>query len=470
MFRRHLLTTTAVTALAALGLVAPAHAAVGSPSAGPLADCLTLSTPTCYAPRQFLTAYGIAPLLDRGIDGHGETIVMPEFVSTVSTPGATDIRADLARFDGLFGLPPARLQVITRFAGASTPYLANGEEAGDVEVAHEVAPGAAIRVVLLPETDVTATYIQALRYAASLGTVVSVTAGYGEMCVTSAQVMALNAALRVDELRHVTVVAASGDSGAAIERCSDSDPFTKGVNLPAADPLVLSVGGTELQADHTTGQYIGETAWNTPPPVLPLGVVASNGGFSGLFTRPAYQDGVPGAGAMRGVPDVAADADQATGPALAFETDGGYAIVPGGGTSAGAPFWAGIMALADQYAGRPLGFVNPAIYAIGRSHLYHSAFHDITEGGNTAVFPSGTVTGYSAGPGWDPVTGWGSPDAQVLVPLLGQPSISGSEYKSGPEPLPACPPSLAGVAPHRYMLPVVADAPPRRCFPGYAGA
>ena len=155
-------------------------------------------------------------------------------------------------------------------------------------------------------------------------------------------------------------------------------------------------------------------------PVLPAGAVASNGGFSNLFTRPAYQDGEPGIGAMRGVPDVAADADPATGPALAVETDGGYVIVPGGGTSVGAPFWAGIMALADQYAGRPLGFVNPAIYAIGRSRLYYSAFHDITEGNNTVVFPSGTVTGYSAGPGWDPVTGWGSPDAQVLVPLLSQ--------------------------------------------------
>ena len=159
-----------------------------------------------------------------------------------------------------------------------------------------------------------ASYTQALRYAASLGSVVSVTAGLGEQCFTSAQVTALNAALRTDELRHVTVVASSGDSGAANSPCTAAAPFTKGVNLPAADPLVLSVGGTELQAGHTTGQYIGEIAWNTPSPALPLGVVASNGGFSSLFTRPAYQDGAPGAGAMRGVPDVAADADLATGP------------------------------------------------------------------------------------------------------------------------------------------------------------
>ena len=77
------------------------------------------------------------------------------------------------------------------------------------------------------------------------------------------------------------------------------------------------------------------------------------------------------------------------------------------------------MALADQDAHRDLGFVNPAIYRIARSSSYHDAFHDITTGSNiqTMPYPGGTA-GYPAGPGWDPVTGWGSPDAQVLVPLL----------------------------------------------------
>jgi subtilase family serine protease len=90
-----------------------------------------------------------------------------------------------------------------------------------------------------------------------------------------------------------------------------------------------------------------------------------------------------------------------------------------GGTSASAPLWAGVIALADQYAKRHLGFVDPAIYQIARSSHYHEAFHDITAGpANTAEFPNGTITGYRAGPGWDPVTGWGSPNARVLVPLL----------------------------------------------------
>ena len=94
------------------------------------------------------------------------------------------------------------------------------------------------------------------------------------------------------------------------------------------------------------------------------------------------------------------------------------------GTSQSAPTWAGIMALADQYAKRHLGFVNPAIYQIARSSKYNSAFHDVVAGpSNFAKFHKTTVTGYHAGPGWDPVTGWGSPNAQVLVPLLAQYSL-----------------------------------------------
>jgi subtilase family serine protease len=80
--------------------------------------------------------------------------------------------------------------------------------------------------------------------------------------------------------------------------------------------------------------------------------------------------------------------------------------------------WAAVIALADQYAGRHLGLVNPALYQIGRGGHSHQAFHDVTAGNNTPKFSGKKFVGYSASPGWDPVTGWGSPDAQVLVPLL----------------------------------------------------
>jgi subtilase family serine protease len=179
-------------------------------------------------------------------------------------------------------------------------------------------------------------------------------------------------------------------------------------SLPASDPLVLAVGGTTLDVAWATGAYHGEMAWSA-------GTEASGGGYSTLFARPAYQDGVARAGATRGVPDVAADADASTAMALTFT---GGVLYPAQGTSAATPLWAGVIALADQQAGRHLGFVNPARYAIARGPAYHRAFHDVVTGDNSVLWPTGVVTGYSAGPGWDPVTGWGSPDAQYLVPLL----------------------------------------------------
>jgi subtilase family serine protease len=402
-----------------------------SPPDGSLFDCLTAAAPpTCYGVPQFRVAYGIQPLLDRGINGRGETVVLLEPAQKPSAQGVSDVRQDLALFDRLFGLPVTRLQVITSLDRTATPYLSGNEEAGDAEMVHAVAPGAAIRVILLPAFSgsaqaVITAYAEALRLAPAYGAVVSISAGLGEHCFTSAEVSALHSALQADQDRHVTVIAGSGDNGAAIAPCPGTTAPRKGVNLPASDPLVLAVGGTSLQASHTTGVYLGETAWNTPlPPDTPLPPgnqeppVASNGGFSSLFPRPSDQAGVAAIGPARGVPDVAADAGTATGMAIAFDIQGGYIIGPADGTSAGGPFWAGIVALADEYAGRPLGFLNPAIYRIGRSPLYHSAFHDVTTGDNTVKYPQGTVTGYRAAPGWDPVTGWGSPIAHVLVPLL----------------------------------------------------
>ena len=104
--------------------------------------------------------------------------------------------------------------------------------------------------------------------------------------------------------------------------------------------------------------------------------------------------------------------------ALDFSVDGKDHFIGAGGGSAAVPLWAAVIALADQYAGRDLGFVNPALYQIARSAYYHQAFHDVTTGTNTVKFGTQTIAGYQAAPGWDPVTGWGSPNAQVLIPLL----------------------------------------------------
>jgi subtilase family serine protease len=401
-----------------------------SPSGGSTADCDSVTT--CYTPQQLQVAYGVRPLLDRGINGRGETVVLPELAeSQLNPPDVTDMRQDMAAFDRLFHLPAARLRVVTTLAGASSPWLAYGEEVLDVEMVHALAPGATLVIVLVPSTaldntpNAVASAVASLRLGSSLGDVISASeAGQvgGEHCVSRAQARSVNAALQEAASRHVTVVAASGDTGAAEERCSlnPGPSFTpvKGVTLLASDPLVLGAGGTSLTASHTTGAWQGETAWGLPYGDPGSLFQASAGGFSRLFPRPGYQDGVPAISATRGVPDVSADANGHTGMAIVLSDGGRTMIRNSGGTSASAPIWAALIALADQYAGHRLGFVNPAIYRIARSRSYHQAFHDITAGDNTAEFPPTTITGYRAAPGWDPVTGWGSPDAQVLIPLL----------------------------------------------------
>jgi subtilase family serine protease len=427
----------AATALAAPGSSSVRRAQV-APTSG--ADCVSLNA--CYTPRQLEVAYGVQPLLQRGIDGRGETVVLPELAeSQLSPPRVTDLRQDLAAFDRLFHLPASHLRFVSTFAGPKDPWLANGEEVLDAELVHTIAPRAALTILLVKGTSLdsadqaVAASVAALRLGASEGGVISLSpAGQigGEHCVDHAQLTRLNAALQADADHHVTVVAATGDTGAAGEPCALIDALSAGISssftprkevgLVASDPLVLGAGGSTLDASHTTGTWVGETTWGLPDGTPGTGFQASGGGFSHLFHLPSYQEGVPGIGSMRGVPDVAADANPNpdTGlPVVTSNAGGGYTVSAHGGTSASAPIWAGIIALADQNAGRHLGFVNPAIYRIARSSHYHQALPDITTGkSSTAEFPHGTITGYRAGPGWDPVTGWGSPNAKVLVPLL----------------------------------------------------
>jgi subtilase family serine protease len=413
----------------------PASTAARAP--GGTADCV--SAAVCYSPRQLEVAYGVRPLLQRGIDGRGETVVLPELAeSRLDPPRVTDLRQDMTGFDHLFRLPAARMRVVTTLAGAGSPWLAFGEEVLDAELAHALAPHAALVILLLPSTalDSTAKAVAAavaeLRLGPALGSVMSISAAGqigGEHCVSRAQADRVNAALQGAVSHGMTVVAASGDIGAAAYQCDLYSALTgtppaapaKGVLLLASDPLVLGVGGTSLTASQATGTWISETAWGLAsgnPGNRDGSFQASGGGFSQLFTRPTYQASVAGIGAARGVPDVSADASDRTGVAVVFSNGTQDTVQSHGGTSASAPIWAALIALADQYAGRRLGLVNPAIYQIARSPRYHQAFHDITTGNNTAQFPSATITGYQAASGWDPVTGWGSPDARILIPLL----------------------------------------------------
>jgi subtilase family serine protease len=426
--------SSGTTARGAASSLASPEAAVAAAAS----SCLSPPAASCYAPYLFRAEYGIQPLLDRGIDGRGETVtVLVPAPSPLSAepcappctigkgPDTSDIRHDLAVFDSEFGLPATRVEVVTSLAGAAAPWQATDEEAQEVEIVHAVAPAATLRLVLLPsnamDSAATATpdMIAGLRLAVSGTDVAVIDWSLGEHFFTTAQAAQMHSILLGAEARHVTVVANSGDNGGFSDTWWEGTAV-KEVSLPASDPLVLAVGGTTLTGNPSAFAYTGETVWNAQDSgSFTGGWGASGGGFSNLYARPAYQDGVPGISAMRGVPDVAGDAGPNDGWATMVTTGGKTSIGNGSGTGPAAALWGGLMALADQYARHDLGFVNPAIYRIARSPRYHQAFHDITTGSNiqTMAYPAGTA-GYQAGPGWDPATGWGSPDAQVLVPLL----------------------------------------------------
>jgi len=285
-------------------------------AASSTSDCNSLTT--CYTPHQLQVAYGILPLLDHGTNGRGETVVLPELAEPKFPLPVSDIRQDLAEFDKLFHLPAARLRAVTSLAPTASPWLANGEEVLDTEMVHAVAPGAVIIEVLVNATVLNnaangvAASVAALRLGTSLGGIISISAAGqtgGEHCDTHAEVAALHAALQAAARHHATVVAASGDIGAAGEPCQlirglIGGPFppVKEVNLPASDPLVLGAGGTSLIASHETGAYISEDAWGLSFGDPDSQFQASGGGLSRDLSRPSYQNDVPGIGKYRGVP------------------------------------------------------------------------------------------------------------------------------------------------------------------------
>jgi subtilase family serine protease len=295
-------------------------------------------------------------------------------------------------------------------------------------MAHTIAPAATIDLVLANLTsafspnDFLAFTLQATKYAIdhSLGDVISQSFGVGETCVGSAYLESEQKVFRKARDKHITLLASSGDSGAGGIVCSGPFiNFAQAVSLPAVDPLVTSVGGTTLDADVNTGNYNSETTWNE----WSQQAGATGGGFSTLFPVPSYQQGIPGARSTRGIPDIAFDADPMTGVLVVLTEFGQTFLVPFGGTSVGSPAWAGIVALADQYAGKRLGFLNSALYRILASNAYTRAFHDITVGNNTVTVLDNqgnpvTIQGYNAGPGWDAVTGVGTPRTSGLIPLL----------------------------------------------------
>jgi len=346
------------------------------------------SSNVSYTPRQVAQLYQF-PL---DANGKGETVGILEL-------GGGYKPADLKNYFSSLGLKEPSVISVAVDGGKNSPSNANsadGEVLLDIEVVGAVAPASTIVVYFAPNTsqgfqDALTTAIHDTTHRVS---VISISWGSAESTWTTQAMTAFDSAAQDAAALGVTVCAASGDNGS-------SDGVTDGknhVDFPASSPHILACGGTSLQS--ASGKITSETVWNDGAQGG-----AGGGGFSNQFALPSYQSsaGIKApSGEGRGVPDVSADADPETGYRVLV--DGKSLVI--GGTSGAAPLWSALIALINQKRGSPLGFLQPAIYGLPAAA---GAFHDITSGSNGA---------FSAGPGWDPTTGLGSPSGEDLTAAL----------------------------------------------------
>jgi subtilase family serine protease len=391
------------------------------------------------SPNDFTTIYDLSGLYSIGLDGTGQTIAVV---------GQTDIElSDIQAFRSASGLPANDPEVIL-VPGMSDPGISQGDldEANmDLEWSGAVAPNA--HIIYVNSTDA----ISSLQYAIDqkLAPVVSVSYGDCEKNV-SAQDRGLLVSLgQQANAQGMTVLAASGDSGAADCEGGSARIATHGlsVDMPASLPYVTGMGGTEFNEAATLWSatnnasngsalsYMPETTWND---TSNSGLSASGGGRSIYFSKPSWQTGtgVPNDSA-RDVPDVSISASPNHDGYLicsggscvnGYRTSTGTLTVVGG-TSIGAPSFAGVVALINQKTGTSQGNINPILYSLAATAP--AAFHDVTSGGNQVPCRAGStdctstgVIGYVAGPGYDQTTGLGSVDVATLLASWPMPNTS----------------------------------------------
>jgi subtilase family serine protease len=425
-----------------------------TPDAVPYCSSITLTQLVCYSPDFIRAAYDIPTTLT----GTGMTIVI------VDAFGSPTIASDLESFDTEFSIPaPPSFTIICGTGGCPDTSTASArihdpvgwfiETSLDVEYAHAIAPGAKIVLEVASTNAGDAINLAEANAIENFpNSIMSQSFGVPEFAIhaNNVQIKQAEANYQAATAAGITLLASAGDSGA-----TNGLPGTANAAFPSSDPFNTAVGGTmgnpyfdntvacvpgatcaagtfscSAGATCTSGLvtfnggtlgcltgprpgfptfctptgYGAEQVWNEGAPID----AATGGAPSLLFGVPSYQFGL--GLTSRTTPDVSYNA-AVNGGVLVFTSFLGFPhwfIV--GGTSAGSPQWAGIIALIDQARGGPIGFLNPVLYG-----LAGSGFHDITVGNNQLV---GTTVGFSATAGWDDASGWGTPDVAALVAAL----------------------------------------------------
>jgi subtilase family serine protease len=416
--------------------------------------------PPCgYSPSEVQAAYNMGPLYAGGFDGTGETIVITDAF------GSATIQEDAQVFSAIYGLPPVNLQI------AKAPGLSNnpkdvklgwdGETTLDVEWAHAMAPGAAIVLVLATDR---ASLDEAINYAVvhHLGNTISNSWSSIEGLGNPAQFDRVNRILEMAAVQGIDVNFATGDNGDEVVQVGFPT-----VDFPASSPFATGVGGTSLSLAPNLFQTgwgnnltrISETSalQNAPvnPPVSLGFVFGAGGGASSIYARPSFQSGLSIPGNTRLVPDIAMLADPYTGVEIIQTIGGQLTVGVIGGTSLATPLFSGIMAVAAQKAGHGLGQAAALVYnlpvgaitdivpssspgnvtgkingtpftadqlaaPLGNTTGYESALYNSPFSTRWFVITFGTDTSLTTAPGWDNVTGMGTPNGVNFVNAIAQ--------------------------------------------------
>jgi kumamolisin len=353
-----------------------------------------------YSPNQVARLYNFPT----SVTGKGQTIAVIEL-------GGGARRRDLKKYFASLRIPEPSVKFVSVGSGSNAPTGNpdgdDGEVMLDIEVAGAVAPGAQIIVYFAANTN--KGFLRGINAAIHDNlhqpSIISISWGSPEASYSASDLTTFDESFQAAAAMGITTFLAAGDSGLT-DGVTDSLAH---VDFPASSPHVTSCGGTRLVTTADGSSVLTESVWNDGEEGGGTG-----GGISSFFPLPIYQQGLgiqqsinPGGGPGRGVPDVAGNADPITGYRVRVD----HVASVFGGTSAVAPLWAGLFALINESLGKNVGFANTLLYTNSVTKT-PGAFRDVTQGNNDTTGQFGGY--YKALTGWDPCTGWGTPNGTIL--------------------------------------------------------